>query len=78
MILIEIRVPFLGKTWDAKVEEKKTVRQVIRELTACLGDQQEENLVNYMLVWPERQWILQEEHTLEYYGIQSGEALMLV
>lgn len=78
MILIEIEVPILGKVWDAKVREQETVEKIIQNLVRIFGDQQEEHREQYLLVWPDRQWILEKDKTLEYYGIENGDTVMLV
>lgn len=77
MILVEIKVPALGKTWDAQVEEQETAGKIIKVLVETLGERETE-LEKYALVWLERQRILSKEISLQHYGVQDGDTLLLV
>lgn len=80
MILVEVKVPVLKDSWDARSDEQETVEEVIKGLVNGLAKREGKalDIDKFILVWLERHWILSKNKTLIQYDVQDGDTLMLI
>lgn len=82
MILVEIFVPSLDKTYEFKLNEDVAVSVVIEEISSVICQKEqcdvEGNRAELILVLCEKQLILSSGLSLYENGVQSGDRLFLL
>lgn len=82
MILVDIYIPALDKTYDFQVEETVPVEDLVMEITEMVGSETRTknklSVEKFLLCSPDRGVIFQKGSTLGSYGIRNGYRLMLV
>ena len=82
MILVEIFVPSLDKTYEFKLNEDVAVSVVIEEISSVICQKEqcdvEGNRADLILVLCEKQLILSSGLSLYENGVQSGDRLFLL
>lgn len=82
MILIDIQVPALHKTYNFSVDENLKIRQVIPYMTDRILQKEQCGMqgdVKELVLSDLKQGIiLNEENTLAEYGMENGAGLMLL
>lgn len=81
MILVDIHVPAMDKTFDFELDEEMPAGRItekIKSLVACqeqIGFDQEEKMFIYSLG---KEKVLSDAYTLKEQGIENGERLVLL
>ncbi len=82
MILVDIYLPALDKTYDFQVDEKVTVEHLILEIADMVGNEtkskEHQNADRFLLCSMDQRTIFRKSATLQAYGIRNGSRLMLV
>lgn len=82
MILIDIYIPSLDKTYDFQVDETVPVEKLIMEIAEMIGNETKSgrrfSAEEFMLCSMEHREIFRNSSTLQAYGIRNGSTLMLV
>lgn len=82
MILVDIYIPSLDKTYDFQVDENVSVENLIVEIAEMIGNETKSgdsfSAEKFMLCSMDQNIILQKKGTLQAYGIKNGSRLMLV
>lgn len=82
MILVDIYIPSLDKTYDFQVDENASVQNLILEISEMIGNQTKSgngiSTEKFMLCSMDQDVILKRSSSLNSYGIQNGSRLMLV
>ena len=82
ILLVEVYAPAYDKSYDMRVEEQTSIRQLMEEMTVLIG----QNERNYMageleklcLCSIERGEMLSREQCLQDYGIGNGYRFILI
>ncbi len=82
MLLVEVYAPAYDKSYDMRVEEQTSIRQLMEEMTVLIG-QKERNymageLEKLCLCSIERGAMLSREQCLQDYGIGNGYRFVLI
>ena len=82
ILLVEVYAPAYDKSYDMRVEEQKSIRQLMEEMTVLIG-QKERNymageLEKLCLCSIERGEMLSREQCLQDYGIGNGYRFILI
>lgn len=82
MILVDIYIPSLDKTYDFQVDETVPTGILTAELTEMIRNKSRFEYAfsteEFMLCSMEQEKILQKANSLQSYGIRNGSRLMLV
>lgn len=82
MILVDIYIPSVDKSYDFQVDESVTVENLIVEIAEMIGNETKSgrNLPakSFLLCSMDQELILQKTSSLQSYGIRNGSRLMLV
>ena len=82
ILLVEVYAPAYDKSYDMRVEEQTSIRQLMEEMTVLIGQKER----NYMageqeklcLCSIERGEMLSREQCLQDYGIGNGYRFVLI
>ena len=82
ILLVEVYAPAYDKSYDMRVEEQTSIRQLMEEMTVLIG-QKESNymageLEKLCLCSIERGEMLSREQCLQDYGIGNGYRFILI
>ena len=82
ILLVEVYAPAYDKSYDMRVEEQTSIRQLMEEMTLLIG-QKERNymageLEKLCLCSIERGEMLSREQCLQDYGIGNGYRFILI
>lgn len=82
ILLVEVYAPAYDKSYDMRVEERTSIRQLMEEMTVLIG-QKERNymageLEKLCLCSIERGEMLSREQCLQDYGIGNGYRFVLI
>ena len=82
ILLVEVYAPAYDKSYDMRVEEQTSIRQLMEEMTVLIG-QKERNymageLEKLCLCSIERGEMLSREQCLQDYGIGKGYRFILI
>ena len=82
ILLVEVYAPAYDKSYDMRVEEQTSIRQLMEEMTVLIG-QKERNymageLEKLCLCSIERGDMLSREQCLQDYGIGNGYRFILI
>ena len=82
ILLVEVYAPVYDKSYDMRVEERTSIRQLMEEMTVLIG-QKERNymageLEKLCLCSIERGEMLSREQCLQDYGIGNGYRFVLI
>ena len=82
ILLVEVYAPAYDKSYDTRVEEQTSIRQLMEEMTVLIG-QKERNymageLEKLCLCSIERGEMLSREQCLQDYGIGNGGRFVLI
>lgn len=80
MILVDILIPAVNRTYDFELDEERTTGEVVEKaahLTACAEGMKECAADNMFLYAFQRERLLDKALSLKEQGIQSGETLIL-
>ena len=82
ILLVEVYAPAYDKSYDMRVEEQTSIRQLMEEMTVLIG-QKERNymageLEKLCLCTIERGEMLSREQCLQDYGIGNGYRFILI
>ena len=82
ILLVEVYAPAYDKSYDMRVEEQTSIRQLMEEMTVLIG-QKERNymageLEKLCLCSIERGEMLSREQCLQDYGIGNGYRFILI
>lgn len=82
MILVDIYVPSLDKTYDFQVDEKAKVTNVTAEIVEMIGNETRSvkglSGQDFLLCSMDLEQILSGSSSLQEYGIRNGSKLILV
>lgn len=82
MILVDIYIPSLDKTYDFQVDETVPVEHLIIEIAEMIGNETKSGkgiiAKNLLLCSKEQEQIFQKSVSLQAQGIKNGSRLMLV
>ena len=82
MILVDIYIPSLDKTYDFQVDEKASVDNLIIEIAEMIGNETKSRKKpvadKFLLCSMDQGRIIQRSSTLQACGIRNGSTLMLV
>lgn len=82
MILVDIYIPSLDKTYDFQVDEKVSVGSLIIEIAEMIGNEtrskKRPEADEFLLCSTDQGQIIQKSSTLQACGIRNGSTLMLV
>ena len=82
MILVDVYVPSLERSFDFQLDEKSKVSNLIEEMVEMLSGEfhqsEHSDAGSFLLCSMEDRSILSKNATLNYLGIRNGSRLMLV
>jgi uncharacterized ubiquitin-like protein YukD len=82
VILVDIYIPALDKTYDFQVDENVSIESLILEISEMIGNETKSGkgicAERFMLCSMEQEQILKKTSSLQKYGIVNGSRLMLV
>ena len=82
MILVDIYVPSIDKTYDFQLNENVPIHTVIEEIAEMIGQKERTavagNRDNLMLCDTKSQQELDKKRTLREYGFTTGQSLIFV
>lgn len=82
MILIDLYIPSLDKTYDFQMDEKETVGNLIAEIAEMIGSETKSGkgiaAEEFLLCSTEQEQIFQKSRSLQEYGVKNGARLILV
>ncbi len=82
MVVVEIFVPSIGKTYDFKLNEDIALPIIIDEITSVICQKEQCNTNgkknNYILVKKDKEQILEANMSLFENGVSTGDILMLL
>lgn len=82
MILVDIYIPSLDKTYDFQVDESVPSEKLILELAEMIGNESKTpgkpQAEKMLLCSLDQEMILGKNSSLQSYGIKNGSKLMLV
>ena len=82
MILVDIYIPSLDKTYDFQVDEEVSIENLTMEITEMIANEtksgKEAIHESFMLCAMEQKQILKKYATLKECGIKNGSRLLLV
>ena len=82
MVLVDIYVPAVDKTYDFRLEESSPVRVIIEEIVEMIGQMERTSVVgnvkSLLLCDRRRELVLPKKATLHECGIYNGSSLLLV
>lgn len=82
MVLVDIYVPSLDKTYDFQLDESASVENLIAEIAEMIGNETRSGgklaAEKFFLCSMKQEKILQKKRTLQDYDIQNGCRLMLI
>lgn len=81
MILVDIQVPIVNRTYDFELDDEMKTGELIREITGIIVEKEklEEGVEGEMHLYSMfHEKILNEQLTLKQQGIGSGEKLYLI
>ena len=82
MILVDIYIPSVDKTYDFQINEQSRISTVVEEITEMIGQKERSRIVGdiskLLLCEYSTGSVLDPETTLEQAGIGTGEKLLLV
>lgn len=82
MILVDIYIPSLDKTYDFQVDENVSVESLIVEIAEMIGNETKSgkklSVEKFLLCSRDQELIFQKTSSLQSYGIKNGSRLMLV
>lgn len=82
MILVDIYIPSLDKTYDFQVDETVAVKNLIVEIAEMIGNETKSGkglmTKKFLLCSMDQEIIFQKSSSLQSYGIKNGSRLMLV
>ncbi len=82
MILVDIYIPALDKTYDFQVDESVPVEDLVMEIAEMVGSETKTrnklSAEKFLLCSMDRSIIIPKGSTLGSYGIRNGFRLMLV
>ena len=76
MILVDVEVPVMGKTYDVQIDETVPVKEIAGQIRDMICLQEQCGILGGQDV--QRQQCLMGEHTAKEYEITTGTRLMLV
>lgn len=82
MILVDIYIPSLDKTYDFQVDEEVSIESLTLEISEMIANETKSGKgigeEEFMLCTMEREQILKKNFTLKECGIKNGSRLLLV
>ena len=82
MILVDIYVPSLDKSYDFQVDETVTTEKLIMEIAEMIGNEvKTERKLDFeklLLCSMDQKLIFQKKSPLQAYGIKNGSRILLV
>lgn len=82
MILVDIYIPVLDKTYDLQVDEEVSIGDLIVEIAEMIGNETKSRkklpVERFLLCSMDRETIFQKKLSLQSYGVKNGSRLMLV
>ncbi|MBE5881922.1 MAG: glutamyl-tRNA amidotransferase [Lachnospiraceae bacterium] len=82
MILVDIFVPSVDKTYDFQLNENAPIHTVIEEISEMIGQKERSGVVGdvnkLQLCDRERRYVLEKVKTLADYDISTGKSLILI
>ena len=82
MILVDIYVPSVDKSYDFQLNEQIMIGTVVEEISEMIGQKEHSKIAgnahDFLLCVYRTEEVLSPEVTLEQAGIRSGDKLLLV
>ena len=82
MLLVEVYAPAYDKSYDMRVEEQTSIRQLMEEMTVLIGQKERNHMAGELeklcLCSIERGEMLSREQCLKDYGIGNGYQFVLI
>ena len=82
MILVDIYIPSLDKSYDFQVDENVSVENLTMEISEMIGNETKSGKINknedFMLCSLDQNKVLKKYNTLKDCGMKNGSRLMLV
>lgn len=82
MILVDIYIPSVDKTYDFQLNENVKIRTVIEEIAEMVGQKERTTVAgnrdNLMLCDTKSQQELDKERTLREYSVTTGQSLLFI
>lgn len=82
MILVDIYIPSMDKTYDFQVDETVPIENLIIEIAEMIGNETKSGKEicadKFLLCCMEKELIFQKTSSLQAYGIRNGSRLLLV
>ena len=82
MIILDVRVPALDKTYNFSLEERANIGELIEEITELIKQKEGQTFCGayreLALFSVDRETMLNPNCTLSGYGIQGGDELILL
>ena len=82
MLLVEVYAPAYDKSYDMRVEEQTSIRQLMEEMTVLIGQKERNHMAGELeklsLCSIERGEMLSREQCLQDYGIGNGYQFVLI
>lgn len=82
ILLVEVYAPAYDKSYDMRVEEQASIRQLMEEMTVLIGQKERNHMAGELeklcLCSIERGEMLSREQCLQDYGIGNGYQFVLI
>ena len=82
ILLVEVYAPAYDKSYDMRVEEQTSIRQLMEEMTVLIGQKERNHMAGELeklcLCSIERGEMLSLEQCLQDYGIGNGYRFVLI
>ena len=82
ILLVEVYAPAYDKSYDMRVEEQTSIRQLMEEMTVLIGQKERNHMAGELeklcLCSIERGEMLSREQCLQDYGIGNGYQFILI
>ena len=82
ILLVEVYAPAYDKSYDMRVEEQTSIRQLMEEMTVLIGQKERNHMAGELeklcLCSIERGEMLSREQCLQDYGIGHGDRFVLI
>ena len=82
LLLVEVYAPAYDKSYDMRVEEQTSIRQLMEEMTVLIGQKERNHMAGELeklcLCSIERGEMLSREQCLQDYGIGNGYQFVLI
>ena len=82
ILLVEVYAPAYDKSYDMRVEEQTSIRQLMEEMTVLIGQKERNHMAGELeklcLCSIERGEMLSREQFLQDYGIGHGYQFVLI